>query len=762
MAIQNATFSLPPQLSYIKNLRAKFDDLQLQLGTGRKSQTYSGLGGGSSLDLILKQQRSQIAVYNQSISVADLRLKTLDLTSTRLEKIRIDAKAAIDQNNFNLFPNGRTQSQTSAEIQLRDFVAQLNTNVGGRYLFSGTALDRSPVAELDYLLQGDGNYAGLRQVTREYNEADLGADNKGRLVTASAVDTAPNPPVATVSIFEDAVKDAHPFGFKIYSVQSGLSNVTVNSGRQPAPTTLSTAAINPSNLGQTFTGGDLIVDGKTISIDDGSALNDVTLQTLADEISQKLAAAPSKDVTVTVDNGRLVFSKADGADLTIAGDLPLLNRLAIPVGGNGQAESTNGSSVAEGTQRIDFRFEGQPEPGEVIRLFLDLPDGTQTEIRIGAEGQTQEDPAYTFEIGDTAEETSANFKAALDEALIKVGQSELRAASSIRASENFFDNLPRAGGQPGGPFRVAEGAGTAGYYSFQFQNGGTTFAAVDQFTFEIAVDNGAPRIVTINQSDVVGAGGDATIDDINEFTAILASKLAGDGVSVTNDGENITLTSNSTGQASRVAISQLNTNADANGAGTVAAQTFGLADNGGTPGQAAAVDFAHATSIASSPNNTVAWYRGENGTDPARGTNLSRIDDNLHISYGARANEDAYREVIQSLAAFVAADFSTTQPENQGYHKALAIRARRGVTEPENSVSGIRQNHIEFATAYTALDGARERHVITNGTIALAVDGIEGVNRDEVAVKLLELQTLLEVTYRATSIAFDLTLSDFI
>ena len=37
--------------------------------------------------------------------------------------------------------------------------------------------------------------------------------------------------------------------------------------------------------------------------------------------------------------------------------------------------------------------------------------------------------------------------------------------------------------------------------------------------------------------------------------------------------------------------------------------------------------------------NTVSWYTGENGTDPARGTAVARVDQSINVQYGARANE---------------------------------------------------------------------------------------------------------------------------
>lgn len=876
MAITNALFSLPPQIGYLKSLRSQFDDLQRQLATDKKAQTYGQLGSTNSLDLLLRQQKSDIGVYKQSIDLANLRLRTLDQTSTHLEGLAIDAKAAVDPNNFKEFPNGRAESQISTEIALRDFLAQLNTNVGGRYLFSGKAADRIPVAELDYILQGDATYAGFRQVSREYNQADLGADGKGRLKISESLDASQNPAVSTVSLSEDAIAGAHPFGFKLFNAQSTLSNVTVFNGKVAVPTTVQGAALNAADLGYGFIGGTLTIGGKTITLADGivgvangtgapaanqgtgvdtpakiQALdgrsitltaadgitrtfdftvaktpadlkaeleanssgftidtsnpdglqitradgqaftittshvdvdaaigfagsvgpgvtinngqvdNNVTAASLAAEITAKFNSPTDTGITARAEGGALIISKADGTDLTISGDAALLGKLRLPVGGDGNVTATNGIEAADGVRQFDFRFDGQPEPGEVIRLFFDLPDGTRSEIRIGAEGPTQENPQFTFAIGATAAETAANFKAVLGTALEKAGRTELLAASTVRASENFFDTAAKAGGQPTGPLRVVQGiTQTAGFNTFQFADAGLTFDAIaGKISLDLTIDEAPAQAITITEADVVSAGGDAVVNDINEFTSILAAKLGG-GVTVTNDGLAITIQSNTTGAKSSVRIANLV--ADADGNGSPDALTLGLANGAGTPGQVISTGLANATSFVSNPNDTVAWYQGENGADPARLTTGTKVDDNLTLNYGARANEKAYREVVQSLAAFVTADFSSAQSDNKEFYQALADRVKGSLSKTENGVSAISQNHIEFAAAFRAADDAGNRHRVAEATIDTAVGDIEGINREEVAIRLLQLQTTLEASYQSTRIAFQLTLANYI
>jgi flagellin-like hook-associated protein FlgL len=501
------SLNVPRQVSMLTSLRSQMEDLQRQLGTGLRSETYGGLGSSRVLDLSLKQQLSAVGVYKQTIQIAGLRLDTIDKTSERLEAIRIESKAATDQNNFELFSNGRTSSQTSAEISLREFMSHLNTDVGGRYIFSGKTADKLPVQSLDYILAGDGNYAGLKTVISEYNQADLGALGNGRMTTAQ---------VGTqVTLAEDGT---HPFGFKIDNVSSGLSNATVTQNAGPPPS-------------------------------------------------------------------------------------------------------------------LDVDFTGQPEPGQVIRVFLTLPDGSQSEITLGVDGGP-DDPEFTFPRGATPADTAAYFKTALDGVLQKAANTELKAASTTRASEAFFDTAPKSPVPPGyQPMaRVVPNAG----------------------------------------------------------------------------------------------------------------------------------DFTTATSLRDGTPDTVAWYTGDNSAGNPRTDTRATIDENLTINYGARANENGYRMVVQSLAAFVASDFSSANPDNQTFYEEMARRAYGGLTPPGAEASGIRQNHMEFAAAQRTLKDAETRHRVEEGSLKAFVDEIEGINNEEVAAKLLTLRTNLEVSYQATSMTLQLSLSNYL
>ena len=72
-----------------------------------------------------------------------------------------------------------------------------------------------------------------------------------------------------------------------------------------------------------------------------------------------------------------------------------------------------------------------------------------------------------------------------------------------------------------------------------------------------------------------------------------------------------------------------------------ASNDFFAADAGNPPQRVAGPPFDTATALAAgTAANTVIWYTGEAGSDPARLTATARIDPSLAVSYGVRANED--------------------------------------------------------------------------------------------------------------------------
>src|SRR5512144_364607 len=208
-------------------MRAQFDDLQRQLATGHKSATYAGLGIDRGVTVSLNSQLSAISSYDDTIQNVMARINLMNTALGNMISISSQVKAAMVQANGVSNGSGAEVAQQTGLNSLDQLLALLNARAGDRYLFSGRATDTPAVETLDHILNGNGSRAGLKQLINERNQADLGADGRGRLTIGAG---GPN----TVQIDEQATT----FGFKLGSITTTVAGVTT-SGPTGSPASMS-------------------------------------------------------------------------------------------------------------------------------------------------------------------------------------------------------------------------------------------------------------------------------------------------------------------------------------------------------------------------------------------------------------------------------------------------------------------------------------------------------------------------------------------
>jgi flagellin-like hook-associated protein FlgL len=251
MSVSGVGSNVSLSMQAVIDMRNRLDDLQRQLGTGKKSATYAGLGLDRGLTVGLRSQLSALSGFADAITQVGVRLDLMQTALQQFGALTQDTKTAILNSQFVLHGDTQTQEQKRAVSLLDEALTLLSTRSDERYLFSGRAVDQPPVVAGDVIINGDGLRAGLRQVMAERLAADLGASGLGRLVVGG-IGTA-------VSLTEDAVS---PFGFKLVGANSSLTGSTVT-GPTGAPASLSVnLGANPS-------------DGETVSflltLPDGSS-----------------------------------------------------------------------------------------------------------------------------------------------------------------------------------------------------------------------------------------------------------------------------------------------------------------------------------------------------------------------------------------------------------------------------------------------------------------------------------------------------------
>jgi len=485
-------------------LRDQLASLQLQLATGKKATTYSGLGLDRTLAISLRAKVSSIDGYSKTITQTLTRISLVQEHLGRLNDIASATKSAAFGNQFELVNNGRTQLQLGARSDLDEVVSLLNFELSGTHYFSGKTTDTAPVVPAEQILNGVGGQAGFKQVLGERNAADLGASGLGRVAITTS--TVASPASENVQLTEDGI---HPFGFKIASLNSTLSGVT--------------------------------------------------------------------------------------------------------------ATGPTGTPAA-----IDLAFTAtQPQEGETVSLTLNLPDGTTTTLTLKAVNGTPGDGE--FSIGADAATTRTNFQTALNTKLQEAAKTELQAASSAQAGENFFN--------------------------FDASN--------------------PPQRVSGPPFDSATALVDAT------------------------------------------------------------------------------------------PADTVFWYKGDLSATNARDSANVRIDKAVSLSFGARADEEPFRKIVQNLAVLASETFSETAPNDQARYGELRNRVSSDLAFKPPGQSVI-QIIAEFGQKQGVLGKVQERQTATKNTTGEILGNIENSDQFEVSAQILQLQTRLQASFEISSRLSQLSLLQFL
>ncbi len=170
------------------------------------------------------------------------------------------------------------------------------------------------------------------------------------------------------------------------------------------------------------------------------------------------------------------------------------------------------------------------------------------------------------------------------------------------------------------------------------------------------------------------------------------------------------------------------------------------------------------TLVAGTPDNTVIWYNGEQNTaanGPARGSAVAQIDTSITVQYGARADEPALRSQLQTVAVFAAVTTSATDPYANAQVTALNQRVANSLATVPGTQT-IENIQADFAGAQGSIKAATDRQVQTKAMAQTMLDSIEGINDDEVATKILALQTALQASYQTTSMLYQMSLVKFL
>jgi flagellar hook-associated protein 3 FlgL len=257
MAINSLNYGAAVLSQSVQTLKTQLTTLQSQLTTGEKSTTYSGMGVNEGFAVAARAQLASISAFTDTMTNVNTTIAAANTALQSLSDISTQVQGAAGTSPQDLNSSGQTIAQQNAQAELSSMLGILNTQVGDRYVFSGSAINTPSVASSDTILNGTTTQAGLKQVISEREQADVGTSGLGRLVISSPTPT-------SVSVGEDVA--GSPFGLKLNSVSSSLTGATVTGpAGSPPSVSIALGASNP-NPGDQVSFTFNLPDGTTESI----------------------------------------------------------------------------------------------------------------------------------------------------------------------------------------------------------------------------------------------------------------------------------------------------------------------------------------------------------------------------------------------------------------------------------------------------------------------------------------------------------------
>jgi hypothetical protein len=279
---------------------------------------------------------------------------------------------------------------------------------------------------------------------------------------------------------------------------------------------------------------------------------------------------------------------------------------------------------------------------------------------------------------------------------------------------------------------------------------------------------GSPSSIGIDLSAATPSAGDtvsvtlALPDGSTETLTLRATASSAPAAGEFTIGANAAATAANLQSALAGAVGKLARTSLVAASALAAADDFFNIDDANPPRRVAGPPFDSATAlVAGTATDTVTWYTGDAGSDPARGTAVARIDPAMTVNYGLRANEDAIRGMVARIAAYTAMTFSASDPDGAERYHALTQRLGTALNEPFGN-QRIQDIAVELAGAQSTIQAATDRHQQPKNTLTDMLQSIEGISQEEVGAKILALQNQLQASLQTTAMLQQLSLVDYI
>jgi flagellin-like hook-associated protein FlgL len=170
---------------------------------------------------------------------------------------------------------------------------------------------------------------------------------------------------------------------------------------------------------------------------------------------------------------------------------------------------------------------------------------------------------------------------------------------------------------------------------------------------------------------------------------------------------------------------------------------------------------ATATALRDGSADTVQWYQGEDDGSSPRATQAARVDSDLTVGYGARADEDGPRSIIEGLAVMSAMQFGDAGDNGAGRYQSMINRVSTALNG-NNDLGPLGSMATDLSAVQQTLTNTQTRHSTSQSMLQGILQSAQGVDTNDVAVSLLSAQTQLQASYQATAILSKLSLVNYL
>jgi flagellar hook-associated protein 3 FlgL len=753
-------------------LNNQLTNLSTELATGEKSTTYSGMGVNEGFAIAARSQLSNISAFGDTMTNVGTIISAVNNALQSLSDMSGNIQSGAAATPQNLDDTGQTSAQESAAGDLSALIGMLNTQVGSRYVFSGSAINTPAVASSDSIMNGSGSLAGLEQVMQERQQADLGTDGMGRLVLSQ-------PSSTSVQVAEDVA--GSPFGLKLNSVSSSLTGATVTGpSGSPAAISVDLGTTNP-NPGDKVNFTFNLPDGTTQTVsltatntspppagsftigstptDTASNLNSALNSSIKTLANTSLVAASAIEAG---DNFFNTDSIATGNVATNQNSAPVPVSDSTALSGAAGTDSLTSSFAAGDTinvngSTIQFYNSGATPPGTpgttTGTTYVDLATATVGDVLGDIDAITGTSTPSTASNGVVTLNDDAgplSVTSSNPSALAALGFSGPVTASTGTAAVGSTVNSQATAADPQPITGATSLSGAPGTDSLS-----TSFAAGDT----INVDGSTIQFYNSSSTPPTAAGrapGTTYVDLATATVSDLTSdidKITGTSTPSTISGGVVTI---HTDDASSLNITSSN---------PAALQALGFSTQPITaiqpPLRVSGSPLGSATSLTSGASDTVQWYTGNSGPGSARASSSAQIDTSESVNYGAQANEQAIRQQLQNIAVFAAFKTSPNDPNANAQINDLSQSIVTNL-DPPSGQQTIADMQTDFSNAQTEIQAAGARQTQTQSMMQDLIAQTEQVSPDQVSSELLAVQNSLQASYEATSMLSKLTLTNYL